>query len=238
MKKKIILHPFIFSIYPILFLLSHNIAKVTQASYFEIIFLIIIAPIITYIILIFLKLILKNVEKASVLTTFLLLIFYSFGHLKGIQIEEILNSEQKYLIPFLTITFIIATFIIIKFKKDDFHLNKVLNFIALILLIIPTFNITNYIINPGNVVVNENKDLEIIKTTEDEMKIKRDIYYIILDGYTSSDSLKKYLNFDNSEFNNFLMKKGFYIPNKSRPNYLITNLLFNFLKSLIAQITL
>ena len=115
MKRKFILHPFIFSIYPILFLLSHNIAKVTRASYFEIIFLIIIAPIITYIILIFLKLILKNVEKASVLTTFLLLIFYSFGHLKGIQIEEILSDKQKYLIPFLTITFIIATFIIIKF---------------------------------------------------------------------------------------------------------------------------
>ena len=94
-----------------------------------------------------------------------------------------------------------------------------MNFIALILLIIPTFNITNYIINPGNVLVNENKDLEIIKTTEDEMKIKRDIYYIILDGYTSSDSLKKYLNFDNSEFDNFLIKKNFYIANKSRPNY-------------------
>mgnify|MGYP005809688093 CR=1 FL=1 len=87
------------------------------------------------------------------------------------------------------------------------------------MLIIPTVNITNYIINPGNVLVNENKDLEIIKTTEDEIKIKRDIYYIILDGYTSSDSLKQYLNFDNSEFDNFLMKKSFYIANKSRPNY-------------------
>ena len=148
MKRKFILHPFIFSIYPILFLLSHNIPKVTRVSYFEIIFLTIISLFITYAILIFLKILLKNTEKASVLTTFLLLIFYSFGHIKGIKVEEILNSEQKYLIPFLTITFIIATFIIIKFKKDDFHLNKVLNFIALILLIIPTFNITNYIINP------------------------------------------------------------------------------------------
>ena len=42
------------------------------------------------------------------------------------KIEEILSDKRKYLIPFLTITFIIATFIIIKFKKDDFHLNKVL----------------------------------------------------------------------------------------------------------------
>ena len=125
MKRKFIFHPFIFSIYPILFLLSHNIAKVTRASYFEIIFLIIIAPIITYIILIFLKLILKNVEKASVLTTFLLLIFYSFGHLKGIQIEEILSDKQKYLIPFLIITFVISILIIIKFKKDNFHLPKI-----------------------------------------------------------------------------------------------------------------
>ena len=158
MKRKFIFHPFIFSIYPILFLISHNISKITRVSYFEIISLTIVSLLITYVILIFLKIILKNTEKACILTTFLLLIFYSFGHLKGLQIEEILNNEQKYLIPFLTITFIIATFIIIKFKKDDFHLNKVLNFIALILLIIPTFNITNYIINPGNVLVNENKD--------------------------------------------------------------------------------
>ena len=77
------------------------------------------------------------------------------------------------------------------------------------MLIIPTFNITNYIINPGNVLVNVNKNLEISKTTEDERKIKRDIYYIILDTYASSDSLKQYLNFDNSEFDNFLLKKGF-----------------------------
>ena len=240
MKKKIILHPFIFSIYPILFLLSHNVALITRASYFEIISLIIIAQIITYIILIFLKLILKNVEKASILTTFLLLIFYSFGHIKGIQIEEILNDKQKYLIPFITITFIIAVFIIIKFKKDNVHLNGVLNFIALTLLVIPFFNIIIYIINPVNVLVNENKNLEIIKTTEDERKIKRDIYYIILDGYTSSDSLKRYLNFDNSEFDNFLMKKNFYIANKSRSNYSHTNLsipsslnmeYFNFLNS-------
>ena len=153
----------------------------------------------------FLKLILKNVEKACILTTFLLLIFYSFGHLKGIQIEEILKDKQKYLIPFLTITFIIATFIIIKFKKDNFHLNKVLNFIALILLIIPIFNISIYVVNPASILKNGNKNLEIGKITKDETKIKRDIYYIILDGYTSSDSLKKYLNFDNSEFDNFLI---------------------------------
>ena len=224
MKKKFILHPFIFSIYPILFLISHNISKITRVSYFEIISLTIVSLLITYVILIFLKIILKNTEKACILTTFLLLIFYSFGHIKGIQIEEILKDKQKYLIPFLTITFIIATFIIIKFKKDNIHLNKVLNFIALILLIIPIFNITIYMVNPGNVLVNVNKNLEIIKTTEDERKIKRDIYYIILDGYTSSDSLKRYLNFDNSEFNNYLVKKNFYIADKSRSNYSHTSL--------------
>ena len=81
MKRKFIFHPFIFSIYPILFLLSHNISKVTRVSYFEIIFLTFISLFITYAILIFLKISLKNTEKANVLTTFLLLLFYSFGHI-------------------------------------------------------------------------------------------------------------------------------------------------------------
>jgi hypothetical protein len=44
------------------------------------------------------------------------------------------------------------------------------------------------------------------------------IYYIILDSYTSDNSLQNYWNFNNSEFTKYLKNKGFYVAN-SNSNY-------------------
>lgn len=49
-----------------------------------------------------------------------------------------------------------------------------------------------------------------------------DIYYIILDTYGRSDTLRRAYGFDNSEFLGFLRDKGFYISEKSRSNYVPT----------------
>lgn len=46
-----------------------------------------------------------------------------------------------------------------------------------------------------------------------------DIYYIIPDSYSASKSLVKYYGYDNSEFENFLTAKGFYIASESASNY-------------------
>lgn len=51
---------------------------------------------------------------------------------------------------------------------------------------------------------------------------KPDIYYIVLDSYTSSESLKKYWNFDNSKFEDSLKKLGFFVPIKNKSNYTST----------------
>jgi len=46
-----------------------------------------------------------------------------------------------------------------------------------------------------------------------------DIYYILMDGYARADTLKEIHGYNNSEFLNFLRKKGFYIAGKSLANY-------------------
>lgn len=50
-----------------------------------------------------------------------------------------------------------------------------------------------------------------------------DIYYIILDGYGRSDILKKYYQYDNSEFINDLVQKGFTVPSGIYSNYAKTS---------------
>lgn len=46
-----------------------------------------------------------------------------------------------------------------------------------------------------------------------------DIYYIILDMYAREDTLRKLLDYDNSEFVDYLTDKGFYVADKSHSNY-------------------
>jgi hypothetical protein len=48
------------------------------------------------------------------------------------------------------------------------------------------------------------------------------IYYIVLDGYARADILDELYNYDNSEFLEFLDRKGFFVAEQSRANYIQT----------------
>jgi hypothetical protein len=71
--------------------------------------------------------------------------------------------------------------------------------------------------------------LNKIKYIQNEYLKKEDlpnIYYIILDGYGSSKTLKEEYDYDNFEFEDFLKQNGFYIAEDSRSNYAETMLSF------------
>lgn len=54
--------------------------------------------------------------------------------------------------------------------------------------------------------------------------VKRDIYYIVLDGYARSDILQEMFGFDNSAFVGYLQEKGFVVPASGHSNYPATPL--------------
>ncbi|GAG63196.1 unnamed protein product, partial [marine sediment metagenome] len=67
----------------------------------------------------------------------------------------------------------------------------------------------------------ENRDNDVVVGLENKTPL-RDIYYIILDGYASSKTLKEVYEYDNSEFTDYLTKEGFFIASKSQSNYATT----------------
>jgi hypothetical protein len=48
---------------------------------------------------------------------------------------------------------------------------------------------------------------------------RRDIYFIVLDSYTSSNSLKEFWGYDNASFINYLKKRGFFVGENSVSPY-------------------
>jgi len=166
----------------------------------------------------------RDIEKAAIITSTILILFFSYGHIyrliQGWKIGNILIGRHRYLMIVLLILFALIVYFTVKAHKDLRNLTNFLNITAIVLLLIPIINIGIFKIETMNV----EKDSHIATAGEEVYKLESpddypDIYYIILDGYASSNTLKEIYNYDNSELDNYLQKKGFFVASKSTSNY-------------------
>lgn len=224
MKKPLVIHPFLFTMFFILFLFSYNIH--------ELLFSQIILPLaivlgFTFLFVWLSKFILKDEIKGGVIVSLFLVMFFSYGHIYNIivgsQIANFVIGRHRYLLPMWGIIFICSNYFIIKKQhKSLYNFTKILNVIALSLILISLLNIGIYKFNLVGSWQDKNMHIENINNNVINLESKiplRDIYYIILDGYASSRTLKEVYKYDNSEFIDYLTKKGFYIASKSQSNY-------------------
>lgn len=223
-KKPLIIHPFLFAAFPVLFLFAHNIRELE--------FSVVIIPItfvllFTSLLLFLSKLILRDDQKVAALLSFALVLFFSYGPFSQLT-ENFRLSIGKFVIgpgrfSFITgsILFCFCAYFIIKTRKNLRDLTKVLNVVASSLVLISLISIsiykfTSWIVSRDNRGKINAKTNEVIlgKTTK-----LPNIYYIILDGYGRTDILSELYGYNNTEFINYLKQKGFYIAEKSKSNY-------------------
>ncbi len=172
----------------------------------------------------------KHRVAAAVATTFLLFIlsYYlpllvGFGAIaRKIGFERI--ARHMIIMPLIVVLgagmFIYAA----RSKKEPLRLNAYLNVLLAILVILNLANITRTAM-AGQSATERNPvaDEESFPTLAPIPQPGRihlgylpDIYFIILDSYTSSENLEKYWHFNNSEFDRFLENAGFYLARHSR----------------------
>jgi len=229
MKKQFVIHPFLFAVFHILHLWLHNIDEVPFSD-----ISIVIGSVlsITAILLLLFTVILKDIKKAGVVVSILLIAFFSYGHFYNIinelKIIGFAIGRHRFLVPIWCILIICSGyFVCFRIQKNRYfgHITFFLNTIAVLLVVMPLINISVYV--SKNRVPWEhtkgimNYDARVI-STKDVGDTLPDIYYIILDGYASSSTLETIYNYDNREFTNYLERKGFFIASKSRSNYTMT----------------
>jgi len=229
MKKPFVLHPFLFAIFPILFLFAHNRAELL--SYSEISVPLIISLVTTVLMFLLATVVLKDSKKAGIIVSVLLILFFSYGHIRTTASEWKIGGfsfgGHAYQLILWALLFTLAAFFIIRRGKAFDNLTKILNVIAVSLVAISLFNIGSYEMLVSRTQANVKKDGEekpAITKESGKTDVKRDVYFIVLDGYASSDTLKKTYGYDNSEFTDYLKNKGFTIASKSRSNYTLTYL--------------
>jgi len=229
MRRIFVFHPLLLSVYPPLFLYSHNISKLPVAHILTTITYMAIFSSLTWLLL---GLIVRNKAKAGLLVSlflswlFFYVAFFEVG--KGLMIGGFLIWRHKYIFTFWCLLFAVIGIVILKKRGDFRNLTIIGNLFASLLIIFCLITISAAKIRGEHQVPAGPKNIEEILSPESKMGINNnskswpDIYFIILDAYARHDTLKKYYGYDNTLFYEYLKNKGFFITNKTRSNYGIT----------------
>ncbi|MHA2032126.1 MAG: sulfatase-like hydrolase/transferase [Candidatus Kariarchaeaceae archaeon] len=168
----------------------------------------------------------KNSNKAALITSISLSIFFTYGHILNVLSQQFnLSRDQPYLIIVLLI---IIGWISLTIKRTELHtesLTLAFNLVAIIALIIPFYRIFIMEFNASQSIsifegIPEEDDLYQFQSNQP----LPDVYYIILDAYGRDDTLTQKFLLDNTPFLTSLENYGFYIANCSMSNYENTGL--------------
>lgn len=209
------LFPFIIAIYPILALSSNNPGYVNFNSILR---SLILAILVTIIGIVLFSLLTKNRDKGNLLTSLVLLIFFSYGHIYVYMIN-VFGKEFRHLYLILGFMLIggVLTWLFLKARAISATITSALFYASLVLIFLTSAPILTNAIK-GEIARNDGIQT-VSKSTELDNFQKPDIYLIILDSYTREDVLEKYYHFDNSPFLNKLRDLGFYVAGCSQSNY-------------------
>ena len=191
--KNFIIFPFLIAFFPSWIIISKNFEQLIFQDI--LISLAIIA--VSIIIWIVITKIIKNGNKAALITGVGIGFFFYFGYvqdaLKGIMIFNMPINKTSVLVPISIIIFIISTIYFIKSRNNFESIVKIANVFAITIIL---FTLVQFVV-------------------PDALAEKPNVYHIILDEYTDNEILMKEFNYDNEKFLKFLNKNGFYVPNKS-----------------------
>ena len=217
MLNKVILHPFLFSLVPILFLFQHNIHELPLENIIEPLFF---SLVIVFFIWLGLRFIIGN-SKAGLLSSFIVLLFFIYANLHTLIISldnEVIQifARNSVLGSIFLFCFIIGVIYLIKTKST---INKTFaaNTMSIVIVAFLLINVATYY--ASSTVELTAYDADNIPVLIPNIEKKPNVYFILLDAHAGKQALDMDFNYDLTEFNNNLEKRGFVIPDKSYSNY-------------------
>ena len=219
------LHPLFMALYPVAALLATNLGQVkpTAAGRSTVVSLLLALGLLSA-----MRVITHNWTTAAILTTWGLALFYSYGHaynlLRGLETAGPSLGRHRFLVPTWLVTGMAGIWMVWKKPGFSSRLTPVLNLVLGAALAVP---IGELLLFQGQRVM----DVEAEELASFSQTLPTptggplpDIYYIILDAYTSADVLQTSFDLDNRPFLDSLSRMGFYVAECSQSNYAQTEL--------------
>jgi hypothetical protein len=241
--QKFPFHSLLFAAYPVLALLAINIHEVAPAIVWRPLAIILVT---TMSLLCILRLLVRDWDKASLITSLIVLLTFTYGRLyeflKTTALVETGLARHRYLVLLFLALLASGTWLILKHIKNVKQATGILNLVSIVLVALPLVQTGTYLFKAAR----DERAIEEWSSAPNQPVLeaqagKPDVYYIILDTYTRSDVLATDLNFDNSDFIQQLEEMGFYVASCSRSNYnntvksLVSSLNMNYLPELYSQ---
>ena len=210
----------LFTIYPLLFLWATNITEIDPSVVIRPFLVTLLGSAILYAIL---YISFRNIDRAALIGTLILIIFFSYGHLyyktRTVPALEIL-SHHHTLIPIYLVLFALGVWGIFRLKKYT-GTARFMNVVGLVLVGLQVFQL-GYSYTRAAFAARRPVTLQSGLTVPANRSTLPDVYFIVLDTYMRSDALQQEMGFDNTPFLKQLDKLGFYVAHCSRPNYAYT----------------
>jgi hypothetical protein len=233
-------HVFLIAAYPPLALLAYNLNEVTPTVIFHPLGIVLALALV---LLVILWLITKDWQRAALIASLLIILFFSYGHIYAFLKSVNLNGFFPFRHRTLLVVWILigaggAWFL----WRKPLSLKSVtsgLNLVTLFLVAMPLGQILVPVLR------NAYTDSQTIQPgTAIQPAVNQsdpDIYYIILDAHGRTDILNQYSGYDNSSFINSLDELGLYIADCSQTNYsltllsLVSSLNYSYLDDLMTK---
>ncbi|NIM93686.1 MAG: hypothetical protein GTO18_08240 [Anaerolineales bacterium] len=227
MKRFLIFHPWLFALFSPISMYAHNLGEIAfSGAVRSMLFSLAIAVLLLLVV----RIIVKDWLSAAVLTSLILVFLFSYGHVYSImkqwRIGGFIIGRHRFLLPVGTALLVIVLILVVRKVRDWVSLNRLFNVMGFAALLLPIFAIGAYSLESNSISSSfETQDLDLYAPARESFKEDLpDIYYIILDGYARSDVLAELYDYDNTSFEAFLAANGFYVAKNSTSNYAQTHL--------------
>ncbi len=222
------LYPLLFAIFPILALWETNISNMGSFDAIHALLEAIIAAVVLYF---FLKLITKNHIKAGLISTLILLLYFTYGQIllviKAVPEWGLKIARHRIMLPLWVVILAVGVFLIFKYWKKLTGLALYLNLIGLFLLASSVLQIGLAISHNQAKNLTPNPLLSKADPAFDPQQAGNkadfpDIYLIVIDSYSRDDIILNKFHYDNTPFSLALTNMGFVVPRCSMSNYAFT----------------
>jgi hypothetical protein len=209
----------VFSVYPVLALLSVNVGQVKLEAGWR---PLLVSALAAGLLFRLLRLLLQDAYRAAFLSTLWLALFFSYGHIFNLLTEQ---WEDVNFMPGLPIGWLIlAVLFAVWATRPQLMFQEAvlpLNVIALGLVTLSMVQIGSEVRDrAASSIGADNAPVQELVTPPSPP----DVYYFILDSYAREDLLRQAYGYDNHEFLESLRQRGFYIAECSQSNYIRTEL--------------
>jgi hypothetical protein len=235
-------HSILLAIYPVVMLYANNVKEVSADVLLR---PLLIALGISVLLLLLVRLVLRDWQRAGFLISLTMLLFFTYGHIYELKKTIVLLTDfwrHRYLLPLFLIALIAGVIVVLRTHKNP-QLTQILNLVCIILFIYPLVQITGHSLSASK---NDRQASqsplpvrELLHTPDQPLP---SVYVILVDGYMRSDALQRDLDYDNSAFVARLEDLGFYVARCSRSNHettydsLVTALNMDYIDQLETEI--